>query len=90
MKITTGMNSQEPMKKYALIFAIAYLVNTIIIVGVSQALGAGGGAGLNIVTTIAPSLIVFGSENNDVLTKHGKADRLYGGAANATVWKEAA
>jgi len=27
------------------------------------------------------NLIVFGSENNDVLTGQGKEDRLYGGAA---------
>ena len=35
-------------------------------------------------------LIVFGSDNNDVLTGQGKDDRLYGGAANASVWKGAA
>lgn len=36
------------------------------------------------------SHVVFGSENNDVLTGWGKADRLYGGVANEAVWKEAA
>ena len=39
--------------------------------------------------------IVFGSENDDVLTGQGKDDRLYGGTGNDTltgseVWKEAA
>jgi hypothetical protein len=33
--------------------------------------------------------IVLDSENNDA-TGQGKADRLYGGAANAAVWKDAA
>ena len=36
------------------------------------------------------NLIVFGSENNDAIAGQGKADRLYGGAANEAVWKEAA
>ena len=39
-------------------------------------------------------LIVFGSENNDVLMGQGKEDRLYGGTASDTLmdselWKEA-
>ena len=36
------------------------------------------------------NLVVFGSDNSDVLTGQGKDDRLNGGAANAAVWKEAA
>lgn len=57
----------------------------------------GGGDSVNAV--IRPlddfNLVVFGSENDDLLTGQGKAGRLYGGAGHALLltrksWKEAA
>jgi len=59
----------------------------------------GGGDGVNAVMSRPLgdfNFIVFGSENNDVLTGQGKVDRLCGGAgnddlpANDVIWKEVA
>jgi hypothetical protein len=75
------------MKKYVLVFAVTYLLLTVVLGVITEMLKIGGGAGLNIAATIASSFIAawrFTQEQGRLPT--AEENNSYARLALASVW----